>query len=87
MPHVQKEIARRIRKEAYIPTLHNAGQLNHHLTKVCQRYLIEKGESYQTYNDILGALEGCKLEAYRLKVSVYEDKKRAINGDAWGDDE
>lgn len=85
MPHIQKEVARRIRKEAYIPSLQNPGQLNHHLTKVCQRYLIEKGERYQTYNDILGALEGCKLEMYRLKTAKYEDHKIKLNGNAWED--
>ena len=83
MPHLHPEIARRMRKEAYIPKMHDPGQLNHHITRVCKRYLTDKGERYATYNDILGALEGAKLEMYRLKCAVYEDKRRKENGDAW----
>jgi hypothetical protein len=59
----------------------SAGDLNYVIHLEIERYLIEKGESYQTYNDILGALEGAKLELYRRRVSGYEDKKIAENGD------
>lgn len=59
-----------------------AGQLNYQLTTLCQDYLY-KNESYQSYNDILGALEGCKLELYRRKIANYEDKKIEENGDVY----
>lgn len=59
-----------------------AGQLNYLLTQVCQRYM-QYHESYQSYNDILGALEGCKLELYRRKIAHYEDKKIEENGDVY----
>ena len=60
-----------------------AGELNYILTGVLQDYLSQKGESYQTYNDMLGALEGAKLELYRRKIAPYEDIKMKENGDAW----
>ncbi len=47
-------------------------------------YLNYKGESYQTYNDIIGALENAKLEFFRRKISPYEDRKKESNGDIYG---
>ena len=61
----------------------NPGELNYLLTQVCQEYLEIKGEKYSTYNDIVGALESCKLEIYRRKIAPYEDKKIRDNGDVW----
>lgn len=61
----------------------NAGELNYLFTVAAQNYIREKGESYQTYNDILGALEGCKLEFYRRLVAPYEDGKKVVNGDVY----
>jgi hypothetical protein len=34
-------------------------------------------------NDIIGALEACKLEFYRRLVSHYEDIKIRSNGDVY----
>ena len=61
----------------------DAGELNFRLTKVIVRYLNFKGESYQTYNDIIGALEGAKLEIYRRLIVPYEDIKCKENGDVY----
>jgi hypothetical protein len=41
------------------------------------------GLSYQTINDIVGALEGAKLEFYRRVAVPYEDKKIIENGDVF----
>jgi len=60
-----------------------AGELNYAFTEMVITYLRRKGECYQTYNDILGALEGCKMELYRRKVSKYEDKKIVENTDVY----
>lgn len=57
------------------------GDLNYTLTKLALKYLASRGESYQTYNDIIGALEGAKLEFYRRSIAKYEDKKILENGD------
>ena len=58
-----------------------AGELNYKITEILHYYLLTKGESYSTYNDIMGALEGAKLEIYRRRVAPYEDKAIAKNGD------
>ena len=60
-----------------------AGELNYKITMLCKQYLEVKGEKYQHYNDIVGALEGAKLELYRRKVSTYEDEKIQENGDVY----
>ena len=60
-----------------------AGELNYLFTRIAVEYLDMKGEGYQAFNDILGALEGCKLELYRRKVAPYEDVKIEENGDVY----
>ena len=60
-----------------------AGELNFAITEVIIGYLKEKKESYQTYNDIMGALVGSLLELYRRKISPYEDRKIEENGDVY----
>lgn len=59
------------------------GHLNYAMTTMFLDYIELKGESYQTYNDIIGALEACKLEMYRRKVSEYENLKIRANGDVF----
>ena len=58
----------------------NAGELNYMFTKLIREYWM-RNQSYQTANDIIGALEGAKLEFYRRTVAPYEDIKIAENGD------
>ena len=59
------------------------GQLNYILTTIVKQYLTTKGERYATYNDIIGPLEGCKLEIYRRNIAPYEDKKIEQSGDVY----
>jgi hypothetical protein len=42
-----------------------------------------KGKNYQTVNDIVGALEGAKMEFYRRAAAPYEDLKIKENGDVY----
>jgi len=60
-----------------------AGQLNYLFTEILLLYVKSKGESYQTYNDCIGALEACKLELYRRRVADYEHGKVIANGDVY----
>jgi hypothetical protein len=65
------------------------GDLNYAITKAINDYLqdrtLYKGDySYVDLNDILGALEGAKLEFYRRVVAPYEEQKRFDNGDVYG---
>ncbi len=80
MPYIKKEKRIAI-NNGRIPE--NAGELNYWITENCRLYAESKGEKYQVYNDIIGALEGVKLELYRRKVSIYEDKKAQENGDVY----
>jgi hypothetical protein len=63
--------------------LENAGELNYIFTTEILGYIIKHGKSYQTFNDILGALEGAKQEFYRRVVAPYEDEKIKQNGDVY----
>ena len=58
-----------------------AGELNFCFTLIAQHYLKNKGLNYQHINDIVGALEGAKLELYRRIAAPYEDLKIEQNGD------
>ena len=61
------------------------GELNYAITQLTLSY-VEKQKSpytYATLNDVLGALEGAKLEFVRRVVVPYEDRKRAKNGDVY----
>lgn len=81
MPYIEESKRRAIVGEWLLPS--TAGELNFVITEAIRKYLGLKGESYQTYNDIVGALEGAKLELYRRKVAPYEDKKISENGDVY----
>ncbi len=59
------------------------GELNYMLTLFCKDYLDRHGLSYQTINDIVGALEGAKLEFYARVARPYEDEKIKQNGDVY----
>lgn len=61
----------------------SAGELNYLITNLLLTYEQVQGKSYQTYNDMVGALEGAKLELYRRRVAPYEDTKIATNGDVY----
>lgn len=60
-----------------------AGELNFAITMLITDYLRAKNLSYQTINDIVGALEGAKAEFQRRVVSGYEDQKIKENGDLY----
>lgn len=81
MPYINKHA------RLMIQTLHKnpgtSGELNFQLTETILAYINEKGLDYQIINDILGALEGCKLEFVRRVVNKYEDEKIKENGDLY----
>lgn len=61
----------------------SSGELNYILTREVEKYRLFHGHCYQTFNDIIGALEGAKLELYRRMVAPYEDRKMIENGDVY----
>lgn len=80
MPYIRKEDRPRASSDMGQIT---AGELNFMFTLIANDYISTKGMSYQTINDIIGALEGAKLELYRRVVSPYEDSKIKENGDVY----
>jgi hypothetical protein len=84
MPYIRKEDRDRLQpftgpmQDLEIKT---AGELNYLVTLLAHRFLNQKPENYQSYNDAMGALEGAKLELYRRHISSYEDDKIVENGD------
>ena len=60
-----------------------SGELNYQITLLLQEYWHNHGPAYQTINDIVGALEGAKLEFYRRVAVPYEEEKIKQNGDVY----
>lgn len=84
MPYITKEDKEKWCKDDIAEVAGNcdcAGDLNYIFTIIAHNYLERKGLRYQNINDIVGALEGAKLELYRRVAGPYEDKKIEENGD------
>lgn len=82
MPYI-KQHDREIRdlsEEAY--WIHNPGELNFAITTLIKEYF-NSNPCYQSINDVVGALEGAKLEFYRRVAAPYEDSKIKENGDVY----
>lgn len=80
MPYIPKIYRQQI-LDGNLPE--NAGELNYAITALINKYLLEFGESYSRYNEVIGVLECVKLELYRRVISKYEDKKMKENGDVY----
>ena len=83
MPYIRIEDRQALEKRQ----ARTGGELNYLFTMICKRYLTDdhgkRDVSYQKISDILGALEGCKLELYARVILPYEAEKRKINGDVF----
>lgn len=93
MPYIKKEK----RKEILDPAIEydhirmheitNAGELNYAISSLLWNYYnnisVQGAQSYQSINDVLGALEGAKMEFYRRVAIPYEDDKIKTNGDVF----
>jgi hypothetical protein len=55
-----------------------AGNLNYVITRLLG--ILYPDPNYRRFNDMVGALECCKLELYRKKIAPYEDIKEQENG-------
>ena len=80
MPYIKQE--HRAELEMFLRSPQVAGELNYAFTMLIKEYLGEN-PNYQRFNDVLGALEGCKLELYRRRIAGYEDTKILENGDCY----
>lgn len=59
----------------------SAGELNYIVTRLARGFVRAKTENYAAYNDVMGALEGVKMEMYRRSIVPYEDAKIREHGD------
>jgi len=82
MPYIKEGQRKELLEEGRIPN--NPGELNYMFTMMILHYFTANGGNYQAANDIMGALEGAKMEFYRRVVSPYEDRKIEENGDVIG---
>jgi hypothetical protein len=84
MPYIDKKDRKKFQEGLNaLPSALTAGELNYLLTCICQQYIDGQKFCYQTLNDVVGALEGCKIEFYRRIVAPYEGVKIASNGDVY----
>lgn len=83
MPYIKRENRPELNNitDIFKDTTLTPGNMNYMVTKLCHAYVKKVGENYQTYNDLIGMLECCKMELYRRKISLYEDLKSKENGD------
>lgn len=82
MPYIKKQDREKFDPEIDMlaRNLTCAGDINYVISRMMQLYIEDKGLKYATLNEVIGALECCKLELVRKVVSPYEDKKIAENG-------
>jgi hypothetical protein len=81
MPYIKKDLRISLTPDSeLIPT--TAGELNFQLTSIVLDY-VDGPVNYQKINDVLGALEGAKLEFYRRVAVPYEEQKIKENGDVY----
>lgn len=90
MPYIKekkrKEIVTCDGDRIRIHEIRGPGDLNFAITHLVKQYAYYNTEaidgklSYQLINDIVGAMEGAKLEFYRKVVVPYEEGKESENG-------
>ena len=87
MPYIPQERRDEIHNQLvgmgqhWTPT--NAGDLNWLVSNFVDHMLAENGIRYAHLNEMIGALECCKLELYRRIAAPYEDEVCKKNGDAY----
>lgn len=80
MPYIKEESREALDNDWSGPS--SPGELNFKLTTVIRKYW-DSNPNYQGINDIIGALEGAKMEFYRRVAVPYEDTKINENGDVY----
>lgn len=86
MPYIKQEKRHEFEltgANGHHPNTETAGELNYEFTQKILNHLKINGRSYSVFNDVIGALEGAKIEFYRRVVVSYEDKKIQENGDLY----
>lgn len=87
MPYIKQEDRERLNDDISIladeitdDRMGRPGEMNYTVSKLID-LVYGDDMRYADYNEVLGFLEGIKLELYRRKVAPYEDIKLEENGD------
>ena len=80
MPYIVKSIRESL-EQGRVPT--KPGELNYLMSQLVKGFLAINGESYTSFNAVVGVLECLKLELYRRKIANYEQDKCNENGDVF----
>ena len=78
MPYIDKQARRMLMNTNNVQS---AGEIQYLIAIMIKTYIQQNGLSYQTCNDVMGALAGAQMEFYRRTVAPYEDEKIKENGD------
>jgi len=82
MPYINQETKKHIDTIKFKAVkISNCGELNYAIHKLLENYLDNNGLSYQSINDVTGALSCASQEFYRRVAKPYEKKKLKENGD------
>ena len=84
MPYINQKDRKSIDLNYRLPF--TPGELNYKITRELNFYLRTKGLSYNSINDIIGALEAAKMEFYNRVVIKYEESKISVNGDVYSEE-
>ena len=85
MPYIRQTDRTLFDQKELGQVVNNPGELNFTITTLINGYLHNGKEemNYQKINDVIGALEGAKLELYRRVAVPYENGKLSENGDVY----
>lgn len=83
MPYIKPVARERLAWTEDVELPDGPGELNYAITRLIDRTLTNQGEGYGVLNEIVGALECCKLELNRRVIGSFEDSKIAVNGDVY----
>jgi hypothetical protein len=79
MPYIDQASRDAIDQEGHAPA--TVGELTYVLYRAALDYAVQQGICYQTFAEVLAALDATSKEFYRRQVAPYEDEKIAANGD------
>lgn len=81
MPYIKQEQRPLIDKALDDVKIHDAGELNYAMTRLCHKFIEMRGLKYETLALVTGVVQNVNQELYRRVASPYEDVKSSENGD------
>ncbi len=86
MPYIDKvsrnlfdPYIKQIKERVGLAAMQRPGEMNYIVSQLI-RQVYGEHPKYADYNEIVGFLECCKMELYRVRVGPYEEKKSMDNG-------